>query len=423
MNTIDTYKVPAQILIVEDSQTFGVVLQRRLQRELSVAVAWMRTYQECEALLAGGSPTFSVALLDVNLPDAPRGEIIDLVLAHDIPVIVLTGTFSDAMRDAFWAKHIVDYILKQSSQCIDYAVKAVRRIIRNKDLKCLVVDDSRLARHHVSTLLASHGYTVLTAKSGREALELLAKHRDVILTVTDYTMPEMDGVTLTQEIRKLIRIDEMAVIGISSADNPSTSVLFLKNGANDYLRKAFQTEEFYCRVSLNIDTIIQFQTIKTLANTDFLTRLSNRRHLFESAEAVVQDARRASLPVGVAMIDIDYFKCINDSYGHDAGDVVLICLAATLRQVFDDDHIIGRIGGEEFCVVSLGYDAAELLDRYESLRRAVAESSVKTPAGPIRFTISIGLHEAPGESFETLLKAADDKLYAAKAGGRNRIIG
>ena len=423
MNTCETYNVPTQILIVEDSQTFGVVLQSRLQRELSITVAWMRSYEECAALLSSGSATFLVALLDVNLPDAPRGEVVDLVLAHNIPVIILTGTFSDAMRDAFWAKHIVDYILKQSSQCIDYAVKAVRRIIRNKDLKCLVVDDSRLARHHVSTLLAAHGYTVLTAASSQEALDLLAKHRDVILTVTDYSMPEMDGVALTQEIRKSIRIDEMAVIGISSADNPSTSVLFLKNGANDYLGKAFQTEEFYCRVSLNLDTIIQFQTIKTLANTDFLTRLSNRRHLFESAEAAAEDACRAKLPIGVAMIDIDHFKCINDTYGHDAGDVVLISLAGTLRQVFGEDHIIGRIGGEEFCVVSPGYDAVELLDLHESLRRAVAESCVQTPAGCIRFTISIGLHDGSSESFETLLKAADNKLYAAKAGGRNKIIG
>ena len=91
--------------------------------------------------------------------------------------------------------------------------------------------------------------------------------------------------------------------------------------------ESISTEEFYCRVSLNIDTIIQFQTIKTLANTDFLTRLSNRRHLFESAEAAAADARRTGASVCVAMIDIDHFKCINDTCGHDAGDVVLTCLA------------------------------------------------------------------------------------------------
>ena len=238
--------------IVEDSQTFGVVLKSRIQRELSVAShLGANSYQACEThcLPAGDTSLFSSPCWTSICRMRARGEVIDLVLAHNIPVIVLTGTFSDAMRDAFWAKHIVDYILKQSSQCIDYAVKAVRRIIRNKDLKCLVVDDSRLARHHVSTLLASHGYTVLTAKSGREALELLAKHRDVILTVTDYTMPEMDGVALTQEIRKSIRIDEMAVIGISSADNPSTSVLFLKNGANDYLGKHFNRRILLPRVA------------------------------------------------------------------------------------------------------------------------------------------------------------------------------
>ena len=423
MNTHDTYCNPIEILIVEDSQTFGVVLKSRIQRELSVPVTWVRSYQACETLLARGDTAFFVALLDVNLPDATRGEVIDLVLSHNIPVIVLTGTISEATRDAFWAKHIVDYILKQSSQCMDYAIKAVRRIIRNKDLKCLVVDDSRLGLHHVSSLLAAHGYRVLQAQNGREALELLARHRDVILTVTDYTMPHMDGVTLTQEIRKTFRIDEMAIIGISSADNLPASVLFLKNGANDYLAKAFQTEEFYCRVSLNIDTIIQFQTIKSLANTDFLTRLSNRRHLFESAAAATEAARDTGAPVCVAMIDIDHFKGINDTYGHAAGDLVLTRLAADLEQTFDDGHIIGRIGGEEFCVVSPGHGTAQIGERYETLRAAVAATKVESPAGGIGFTVSIGWHAGSAEPFETMLKAADNKLYLAKASGRNKIVG
>lgn len=423
---MNQYATPQQfphILVVEDSQTFGVVLTNRIRRELSAPVTWVRSYKDCEALLSRADTAFFVALLDVNLPDAPGGECIDLVLAHKIPVIVLTGMINNAMRDALWSKHIVDYILKRSSQCIDYTIKALRRIIRNQGLKCLVVDDSRLSRHHISTLLRVHGYTVLEARHGREALDILALHPDVILTVTDYTMPEMDGLALTQEIRKTFRIDEMAVIGISSAENPSTSVLFLKNGANDSLKKTFQTEEFYCRVSLNIDTILQFKTIKTLANTDFLTRLSNRRHLFESAAAAVENAHRAGRPVSVAMIDIDHFKHINDTHGHDAGDLVLLRLAATLRQVFGHCHAIGRIGGEEFCVVSPECAAADLLEHYESLRAAIAVDEVETPGGTVRYTVSIGLHSASAEPFETMLKAADQKLYAAKASGRNRIIG
>lgn len=422
MNTFKVYKNSAHILIVEDSRTFGVVLKGRIERELSVDVTWLRSYAECKALLSDGNAPFSVALLDVNLPDAPGGAVIDLVLSHDIPVIVLTGTLNDAMRDAFWAKHIVDYILKRSPQCIDSTIKAVRNILRNKELKCLVVDDSRLSRHHVSTLLAAQGYTVLTAANGREALEILGKHRDVILTVTDYTMPGMDGVALTQEIRKTIPIDEMALIGVSSTGNASTSILFLKNGANDYLTKPFQAEEFYCRVSLNIDTILQFRTIRTLANTDFLTRLSNRRHLFESAAAAAEAARHSASPLSVAMIDIDHFKDINDTRGHDVGDVVLTHLADALRQVFGEGQAIGRIGGEEFCVVSPGLAAAELLERCETLRQTVAASRIPTPAGPVGYTISVGLHSAVAEPFEAMLKAADGKLYRAKGSGRNTII-
>jgi len=411
-----------RVLLVEDSRLFGAMLARRIEQETGAEVVWVRTYETCLALLDADASGFAVALLDLTLPDAPHGEIIDLVLSRSIPGIVFTGRMNEALREKFWAKRIVDYILKQADCGIDLAVRQVRRIIANKNLQCLVVDDSRLYRKNIVNLLKAHGYQILEAATGREALALLEANPNVKLILADYAMPEMDGVELTREIRRKYRIDEQAIIGLSHAGERDTSVLFLKNGANDYIPKPFQVEEFYCRVSLNIDMLNQFAQIKELAYTDPLTRAANRRALFDAGAAAVATARENGAPVTVAMLDIDHFKRVNDQYGHEAGDEVLRHFAATLRGFFPQpEHRIGRIGGEEFCVVSEGHAAAALLPAYEALRAAVAQATVATRGGPVGYTVSIGVSDACQETFEDMLKIADTLLYRAKACGRDRI--
>ena len=411
-----------RVLLVEDSNVFGTVLQRKIEGTLCIAADWVTSYKDCEDLLATTEARYVVALLDINLPDAPDGQVIDLVLSRKIPVIIFTGRLSDKLRDMVWSRRIVDYILKQSTHSIDYALKTIQRIISNKNLKCLVVDDSKLYRKSIVNLLEAHGYKALEAQNGREALEALALHPDVKLILADYNMPDMDGVELTRQIRRTSRIDEQAIIGISNADNKTTSVLFLKNGANDYIKKPFQIEEFYCRISLNIDTIQQFDTIKKMAYTDYLTQVYNRRYLFEAGSAAAIRAMENGGLLTVTMIDIDHFKNINDTYGHDAGDVVIVHLAATLRAVFPEGHIIGRIGGEEFCIVSPGHDTTAIVARCDRLRAALADAVVQAADQDIRYTVSVGVHGAPLGPFETMLKAADCRLYTAKTTGRDKVV-
>lgn len=411
-----------RILLVEDSTSFGAMLQQKIEKQLGIKATWVSSYAACQDVLAQEADVFFVALLDLCLPDAPRGEVIDLVLARKIPVIVFTGVLDDALRDSFWARHIVDYVLKQSTASIDYAIQAIRRIIDNKELHCLVVDDSKLYRRTMANLLRTQGYAVLEAESGQEALELLEQHPDIKLVLADYNMPDMDGVALTRTIRKTSSPQTRAIIGISNTDNKATSVLFLKNGANDYIKKPFQVEEFHCRVSLNMDTIRQFDTITRMAYTDALTQTANRRSLFTAGEAAASRAADTGEPLTVAMLDIDHFKGINDTHGHDAGDAVLRHLAGTLRSYFGQGHVVGRIGGEEFCLVSPGQDMASLEPRYEALRAAVEAAVVRTEGREIRYTVSIGIQDKPASSFDARLKEADERLYAAKTSGRNRIV-
>ncbi len=409
------------ILIVEDSKTFGSLLTRLVERELGCTCVWAKSRAACEAALEAMEQPFAVALTDLNLPDAPNGEVVDLVLAKGVPTIVFTGELNDELRDFIWSKHIVDYVLKQSMQNVSYVTALLKRLLRNRGLKALVVDDSRLARHRVGDLLKAHGYTVFEAENGASALSVLAREPGIKLVVTDFFMPDMDGAALTKAIRLKADKDEVAIIGISGQGNTGTSVQMLKSGANDYLNKGFQAEEFYCRISQNIDMLNMIEDISNMANRDFLTGLYNRKFLFETGEKLFANQKRENLRLTVGMMDIDFFKKINDTYGHDVGDAVLKHFASLMRSRFRQTDVVSRYGGEEFCILNVNLNAADAFTLYDDFRREVARTRTVHHGQEIAFTVSIGVSTVEGANFEECIKAADALLYRSKQDGRDRV--
>lgn len=205
-----------RILLVEDSRFFGSLLRNRLRDRLNLEVRWVGTMAEALAALDAGGPPFTLALLDLNLPDAPDGEIVDVALERGVPPIIMTGLLSDAMRDQMWSRRVVDYVIKDGPHAIEYVVALVRRILHNERVEVLVVDDSVVARSHIRSLLAVHRYKVLEAPDGATALAMLEDHPDVCLMLADYHMPDMDGAKLTLHARALRQRDELAIIGVST---------------------------------------------------------------------------------------------------------------------------------------------------------------------------------------------------------------
>jgi diguanylate cyclase (GGDEF)-like protein len=409
------------VLIVEDSKTFGSLLQRNVVRELGCEVVWVRSLAECRDLLASSSTPFDAALLDLNLPDAPEGQVVDLVLERKIPSIVFTGEISDNLRDIIWSKRIVDYVLKESIHNLEYVTKLLRRILRNKGLKVLVADDSKLARGYIASLLEAHGYEVLRASDGAQALAIVESDPEIRLVVSDYNMPDMNGAALTKAIRQVTQPESLFIIGVSSQGSYLTSVAMLKNGANDFITRPFQAEEFYCRISQNVDMLNLIEDLTGMANRDFLTGLSNRKCLHETGKQLFANQLRGNLRLATAIIDIDHFKAINDSFGHDAGDAVLRHFAALLKERFRETDMLARYGGEEFCVLSMNRDKDQAFEVFDSFRREVAARPAVHDGREISCTVSIGVYTGGSASFEGLLKAADDLMYRSKREGRNRV--
>ncbi|OOE79960.1 diguanylate cyclase response regulator [Salinivibrio sp. ML198] len=358
--------------------------------------------------------TFLCAILDYNLPDAHHGEVIDLCLAVGLKVVVLTASQTEKTRDEILSKPVIDYIPKDSSHCIDAVCRLVKRLADNQVHRVLVVDDSASIRKRISALLARQYLTVLEAENGEQALDVLEKTPDISLIITDYEMPKMDGLQLVYALRKKDTECSQAIIGLSGHNDSALTARFLKAGANDYLPKPFNQEEFFCRVHSCLNAIDTEWRLFLLANTDFLTQLWNRRYFFERGDQLANEARKH-----LAIIDIDYFKRINDDFGHHIGDDVLVEVAQMLADAFPEDTV-ARLGGEEFCVLSLR-DLTVFQQSLDSYRQSVAERPVRVSDQTLKVTVSIGV-DSQAASLSRLLHTADQALYQAKASGRNQMV-
>jgi len=286
----------------------------------------------------------------------------------------------------------------------------------------LVVDDSVSYRNYLSVLINNLRYQVLFAEDGIEALEVLEKNTDISLIIADYHMPNMDGMQLVEEVRKNYKKQDLAILGLSSHSDKELIIKWLKMGASDYMAKPIVPEEFYCRVTHNVNSVGYVREIKKSAATDYLTQTHNRMSLFEVGGMLYAHSQRESHLIAVAMIDADHFKQINDTYGHDIGDKVLVSLAATLKGNLRKSDMIARFGGEEFVCLAAVSKESEAMVLFEKMRLAVEANELEIGDKKISITVSIGVTTNPGKTFNDMIKKADKAVYQAKNNGRNQVV-
>jgi diguanylate cyclase (GGDEF)-like protein len=411
-----------KILIVEDSRVFRNLIKNKIANNFDYECVTADCYKDAREILEKPAHNFVMAILDLNLPDAPNGEIVEYVVSKNIATIVITALINNDIRDQILAHGVLDYILKEGVQSLDQLEGALHRYLRNQRIHILVVDDSRASRSLTRRMLEKHNYQVLEAEGGDGALRLLEKNPQVRLVICDYEMPNMNGAEFTARIREKTPMDETAVIGMSALGNPILSAQFLKTGANDFVNKPYYEEEFLWRINQNVEMLENIRTLKDAAIWDHLTGLDNRRYFFSLAGNLYENAKRKNIHITIGMIDIDNFKIINDTYGHAVGDEVLQHLSKVLSSILRASDVVARYGGEEFIVLATGKSEERNLVVFERIRREVEKTPVETRAGVIHVTVSIGLASRLQASLDEMIKEADDFLYRAKASGRNCIV-
>jgi two-component system, cell cycle response regulator len=298
------------------------------------------------------------------------------------------------------------------------------------EFQVLVADDSAVYRKLVEHALSPEQYTVLFAKNGRQAIDLFVEHRPP-LVITDWMMPDITGIELCQRIRLDFPTSYTYVIIVTGMTDTDKVVSGLAAGADDYLTKPFHATELLARLGVGrriVDLHRQIEAknrlLEELALTDALTGLPNRRAVEIWAARQLDGAARHHFPFWVVMADLDCFKSVNDTYGHDAGDAVLRKFAEVLKANTRSSNICARIGGEEFLLVLTHADKENVEVAIGRIREQFEAQRFRFGGRSLGVTASFGIsgfqgRNAPG--FKLLVSQADRALYSAKHKGRNRI--
>ncbi|MBU2500556.1 diguanylate cyclase, partial [bacterium] len=388
-----------------------------------------------------------IALYDEVLAEWSRmGRVLD-VLTSNVP----------AMENLVRRARAYDQPLKDKPQPEgrgtpgkDAAGSAASENDPENGLEILLVTDSLVDRRLLEKKLGAAGHKIITAANGREALRL-ALQTNPQLILTDWMLPEMDGLDLCRTLRRSEQMGNCHILIMTSNSSQQELEEGFEAGIDDYLIKPLNHRILAAKVR-SAARVIQLQVlgdrdrkaiqrhlktmalqkrelqkmyeqVERLAMEDQLTGLPNRRAGLDRLEQVWAEASRTRNPMLVMVMDIDKFKRVNDTYGHDAGDVVLRSTAGVMRNTLREYDIVCRFGGEEFLVICPGADIQIAMALGDRIRAAVENNHISTPEFEGNVTISIGVsvrgdeHANPQE----MIKEADEALYAAKNAGRNKV--
>jgi diguanylate cyclase (GGDEF)-like protein len=294
----------------------------------------------------------------------------------------------------------------------------------------LVVDDTRKNLQLVIEILDEAGYLTTFAVDGKQALQRVPVTKpDLILL--DIMMPEMNGIEVCRTLKNDKNYQNIPIIFLTAMGEQSTLMQAFEEGAVDYITKPFKKYELLARVKTHLELkqtrdklLAAYLRLEQLVLTDPLTGVPNRRYLLQAGEQEFSRTRRYQRPLSILMIDIDYFRNINNDYGHDVGDKALKLVATTIQQCLRSVDEFGRFGGEEFVVLLPETKIEDALSAAERIRQSVAQIPLELESIPRQITVSIGVAEFinTDESLEQLLKRADEALFKAKDQGRNQTV-
>src|SRR6201988_855011 len=451
----------ARVLVVDDVPANAKLLEARLSAEYFDVVT---ATSGAEALAICERAQCDIVLLDVMMPEMDGFEVCRRLKGgpktHHIPVVMVTALDqpSDRVRgleagaDDFLTKPVSDIALLarvRSLVRLKMAADEFRmRAVTSREIginapemaaltetgaggRVLLVDDRKASYERIAGILTAE-HTVDVEPNPQEALFHAAETEYECLIVS-LGLENFDGLRLCSQVRSLDRTRGVPILMVAEAEDNARLLRGLEIGVNDYLVRPIDKNELLARVRTQIrrkrytarlrDNV---QQSMEMAITDGLTGLYNRRYMESHLATLVEQAAGRGKPLTLLVLDIDFFKSINDTYGHDAGDDVLREFAVRIKKSIRGIDLACRYGGEEFVIVMPETDRHVAGMVAERLRRSIAGEKFAVDEGAKRIdvTISIGLSvlERKGEPVADLLKRADKALYRAKHDGRNRVV-
>lgn len=413
-----------KILLIEDNPQLLKSKIEELSKSFTYSIDTVENFEQLQSYIALNKDNVFIALLDYFLEGAMEGQSVDLLLEHNIPTIVYTQEYSTEIRELLLDKCVFEYLIKKPNSDLLYSTRLIERVYKNNLIKALIVDGSERFRNKLAKNLQQFGLESLQSSDAKTTLALLKKHSDIQLVLIDLDISgDIQGVELVEDIREQFPSTSLGVLGMTPHGyNSQLSIEFLKKGANDFITKPFVKEQLNLRIMQVLEMLDTIQEKNIEATIDPLTQLKNRRALEAESKVLIQSALITNSQLSVAMIDIDHFKVVNDTYGHDIGDDVLKLVSKVLKANFRKKDLIVRNGGEEFCVVLDDLALEKAINIFEKLIKKIESTPYEKNGVVINITVSIGLFYGIKNDIKSMLSLADKNLYVAKKNGRNQLV-
>ena len=409
-----------RILFVEDSKFYAQIIQDKLASMDHVSVDYASDTAEARDFLQSGKK-YDLALVDLNLPDSTTGAFAKEVCKLKISTIVFSGVLDNSLRKELFSLGIIDYITKDSPVAIEHLKDLIGFLVQQRGESVLVVNTDDRLRSEQVRMLENLNMSAWSCTGYQEALRLVNSGKIFSLALIGHDLDPNTGVELISALRHRFSSSQLAVIAIPDHDM-DLAAQYLRFGANDFLQYPYSPEEFQYRIRNAVKVQHQLLALETAATRDYLTKLLNRRAFFEVSIPLFASSKRKELPLSVAMVDIDHFKKVNDTYGHDIGDQAICAVASALNSCVRTTDILARFGGEEFCLLMPEVKEEDLPDLMTRYQKAIQNIQIPSIEDKLNITVSIGIAKNIEDTLEATINIADQALYEAKNSGRDKFI-
>ncbi len=422
------------ILVVDDSDLMRKLIKRELEPD---GYNFFLAGSGDTALEISQREHIDLVTLDLEMPGMNGYEVCKKLRiddkTQDIPVIIVSAKTDQAEKEKGFMVGAIEYFVKPFSKgSLRLFIKNLFNAIEQKKFgRIAVVDQEPTTGHILKYSLKKKGYVVYLLKTGKELIDFIETN-PVDIIISEFDLPDMTAKEMFKQLGQIENLKFIPKIIVTSVTRKDELISALNNVADDYLYKPFDMEELFARVNAHLRVRYLHQELKEknrilkeLSITDGLTGLLNRGYLEKRIKSEYSRSVRGGFALSCLMVDIDNFKSVNDTYGHDFGDLVLKDISAILVNSSRVSDIVGRYGGEEFVLLLPNTTYKGALVVAERIRKAVMEHKFIRGDISISRTLSLGVSSFPESvvNNETeLIKLADIALYSAKESGKNRVV-